>query len=132
MALDNEDLTHVREILLEVVEHSQEKLARMIAKEFLGVREELTRAKQERSDVRSSLSELKLDYEFLKRRLQNIEIGVAENRKEHIELAKRINYVEGELDQIQQELKGIVEHIEIREELEAVERRVEKLETTVY
>ena len=106
MSLGESDFLKIREIVQEIVDESQERLARMIVKELLDIRDELSKIRQGKPELRLEISEVKLDQEVLKVRIQNIELGMVEHRKDSSLVTDRLGSVERELNAIRGMLKG--------------------------
>ena len=93
MKLEADDLTQIKEIVTGVVSESQERLAQMIAKEVLGIREELARLRQE-EPLTSELAAIKIDHETLRRRVHSIETGISEDWEAMKGVERRIQRLE--------------------------------------
>lgn len=106
MSLDESDFSKIRGIIQEIVNESQERLARMIAKELLGIRDELSKIRQGKPELRSEISGVKLDQEVLRARIQNIELGLVEHRKDSCLVTDRLESVERELNTMRGMLKA--------------------------
>jgi chromosome segregation ATPase len=106
MALEENDFSKIRKIVQEIVDESQEKLARMIAKELLGIRDELSKARREKPEFRSEMTNVRLDQEVLKARIQNIELNLVEHRKDTDRVVDRLESLERELSTLRESMRG--------------------------
>lgn len=106
MSLEESDFSRIRGVVQEIVDESQEKLARMIAKELLCIRDELSKIRQGKPELRSEISGVKLDQEILKARIQNIELGMAEHRKDSGSVVERLEAIEQDLSAIRGVIRG--------------------------
>ena len=94
MKLEADDLTQIKEIVTGVVSESQERLAQMIAKEVLGIREELAKMRQEEPTLTSEFAAMKIDHETLRRRVHSIETGISEDWEAMKGVERRIERLE--------------------------------------
>jgi len=108
MALEENDFSRIRKIVQEIVDESQEKLARMIAKELLGIRDEISKIRREKPELRSEITDVRLDQEVLKARIQNIELNLVEHRKDAGRVAERIESLEREISTLRESVRGTV------------------------
>jgi len=94
MKLEADDLTQIREIVMGVVSESQERLARMIAKEVLAIRDELARMRQEEPSLISGVADIKLGYEALRESVHTLEAEVLESRDAVEKVDRRMETLE--------------------------------------
>ena len=150
--LEDRDIERLQEMMQGMIDASQEKLAGMIGREFLnihgkfeginrqfaevgkrfdGVDQRFDSVEKEIKEVRKELSmglagvgeELK----HLRNRMECIETELVDHRKEHAAFDWELSEIKG----IVQRLEGKLDSLTTREELEAVERRIGRLEAAV-
>ena len=77
-----------------VVSESQERLARMIAKEVLAIRDELARMRQEEPTLASEVANVKLGYETLRESVHALAAGALETRDAVERVERRVETLE--------------------------------------
>ena len=97
MKLEADDLTQIREIVMGVVSESQERLARMIAKEVLAIRDELARMRQDEPSLASEIADIKLDYESLRESVHALEAGALSTRAAVERVERRMETLEAQV-----------------------------------
>lgn len=119
MTLDQEDLEYIRRMTREVAAESQETLAGMTARQFLNIQQQLQELQQHLQEMQKTMEagfvELKIDMDFLRERLKNVEAQADTNKQGVLTLEKSLKQV-GHLQ------------TETQKDLEYVEERVERLE----
>jgi len=114
MTLEQDDLEYIRGIMREISAESQETLAGMIARQFLNIQQQFQELQQHLQEmqktVEASLVELKIDTDFLRDRLKNVDARADTNKQGILTLEKSLRHVE----HIQTETKKDLEHVEER------------------
>jgi len=147
--LEDRDLEKIQGMMQGMIDASQEKLAEMLGREFLnihgkfeginrrfdGVDERFDAVEKEiktvREDLNVGLARLEEQVKQLRTRIESLEAGLVDHRKEHavleLELAEIRKIVQGV-----EEKKLELDAPTIQETLEALQRRIGRLEAAVF
>jgi len=116
MALESGELDLLRETVRDAIESSQEKLAQMVAKQFIEIRADLQDVQDavrkvgtRQAQVEADLSEVRHTCEQLKRRLSAMhdEMGTADHIVQEREVSLRLDHLERELADLRSRLPAL-------------------------
>ncbi len=132
MPIENEDLMQIRDVVHEIVSKSQEKLATMIANQFLKIQDDLSRIREEYFSSESDISDVEMDHDLLKMKVQGMEMGINEGREINAKLGRQMNYIEKELKEIRLGLSVLSKNGVESVDIETFERRIERMEEVIF
>ncbi len=132
MPIENEDFMQIRDVVHEIVSKSQEKLATMIANQFLKIEDGLSRIREEYSASESDISDVEMDHDLLKMKVQGMEMGINEGREINAKLGRQMNYIEKELKEIRLGLSVLSKNGAGSVDIETFERRIQRMEEVVF
>ena len=114
MALDASELDLLRETVVKAVESAQEKLAQMVAKQFVeirsdiqGVQETLRKLGNRQVQVEADLLDVVSASEDLKRRLRDLHSDLVGREPEPRDTSLRLSMLEREMAEIRHRLSSI-------------------------
>ena len=116
MALEAGELDLIRETVQDAVESSQEKLAQMVAKQFVEIRSDIQDVQDavrkvgtRQAQVEADLSEVGHTCEQLKRRLSTMHdgLGTADHVLQEREMSLRLDYLERVVAQLRSRLSAV-------------------------
>jgi len=113
MALESGELDLIRDTVRDAIESSQEKLAQMVAKQFVEIRSDIQDVQDavrkvgtRQVQVEADLSEVGHTCEQLKRRLSTMHdgVGTADHLVQEREVSLRLDHLERELAELRNRL----------------------------